>query len=149
MVHTGVHARDDHRPWRRLTRDAWIMADVAVLSRFLHITGLYVEEHIGLLVENSPDVTDGHGGIIHLIPLPIASLDVTEVMSSMTAESRVDQHSVQSINQGLPLGLRHKGPHVQVLWIFYILCDFATAEVCKSFEGKSQHIATTMNCKSL
>lgn len=39
MVHTGVHARDDHRPWRRLTRDAWIMADVAVLSRFLHITG--------------------------------------------------------------------------------------------------------------
>lgn len=39
MVHTGVHARDDHRPRRRLTRDAWIMADVAVLSCFLHITG--------------------------------------------------------------------------------------------------------------
>lgn len=48
-------------------------------------------------------------------------LDITEVMSSMAAESRVDQHRVQPINQGLPLGLRHKGPHVQVLWILYIL----------------------------
>lgn len=39
----------------------------------------------------------------------------------MTAESRVDQHSVQPVDLWLPLGLRHEGPQVQVLWIFHIL----------------------------
>lgn len=39
----------------------------------------------------------------------------------MTAESRVDQHSIQSVDLGLPLGLRHEGPEVQVLWILHIL----------------------------
>lgn len=36
-------------------------------------------------------------------------LNIAEVMSSMTAEPRVDQHSVQSVNLGLSLGLRHEG----------------------------------------
>lgn len=35
---------------------------------------LDVEEHVGLLAENSPDVTDGHAGIVHLVPLAIAAL---------------------------------------------------------------------------
>lgn len=42
-------------------------------------------------------------------------------MSSMTAESRVDQHSIQSVDLRIPLGLRHEGPQVQELWIFHIL----------------------------
>lgn len=42
-------------------------------------------------------------------------------MSSVTAESRVDQYSIQPIDLGLSLGLRHEGPQVQVLWIFHIL----------------------------
>lgn len=39
----------------------------------------------------------------------------------MTAESRVDQHSIQPVNLGLSLGLRHEGPQVQVLGVFHIL----------------------------
>lgn len=43
------------------------------------VYSLDVEKDIGLLVENRPDVTDRHRGVIHLIPLPIACLgDTTE-----------------------------------------------------------------------
>lgn len=39
----------------------------------------------------------------------------------MTAESRVDQNSIQSIDLRFSLGLRHEGAQVQVFWIFHIL----------------------------
>lgn len=35
---------------------------------------LDVEEYVGLLAENSPNVTDGHRGVVHLVPLAIAAL---------------------------------------------------------------------------
>lgn len=38
------------------------------------VYSLDVEENIGLLVENRPDVTDRHRGVVHLIPLTIARL---------------------------------------------------------------------------
>lgn len=120
-----------HRSWRRLTRDAWILTHVTVVPCFLYISGLDVEKDVSLLAENRPDVTDSHRGVIHLIPLTIACLNVAKVVSSMTAESRVDQHSIEPIDLGLPLRLRHEGPQVQVLWIFHILCNFASTEVCK------------------
>lgn len=41
----------------------------------------------------------------------------------MTAESRVNQDSIQCVDLGLPLGLRHEGLQVQVLWIFHILMN--------------------------
>lgn len=39
VVDSGVDAWYHNRSWRRLTRDAWIMAHVAVVPCFLHITG--------------------------------------------------------------------------------------------------------------
>ena len=43
------------------------------------VYSLDVEKDIGLLVENRPDVTDRHRGVVHLIPLPVARLgDTTE-----------------------------------------------------------------------
>lgn len=54
-------------------------------------------------------------------PLQCQYLNIAEVVSSMTAESRVDQHSIQPVDLGLPLGLRHEGPQIQVLRIFHIL----------------------------
>lgn len=39
----------------------------------------------------------------------------------MTAESRVDQYSMQPVDLRVPLGLRHEGPQVQTLRIFHIL----------------------------
>lgn len=39
----------------------------------------------------------------------------------MTAESRVDQNSIQSIDLRFSLRLRHEGAQVQVFWIFHIL----------------------------
>lgn len=39
VVDGGVDAWYHHRSWRRLTRDAWGMVHVAVVPRFLHITG--------------------------------------------------------------------------------------------------------------
>ena len=38
---------------------------------------LDVEKDVGLLVEDRPDVTDRHRGVVHLIPLPIARLGNT------------------------------------------------------------------------
>lgn len=48
-------------------------------------------------------------------------LNVAEVVSSVAAEPRVDEHSIQPVDQRLPLRLRREGPQVQVLWIFHIL----------------------------
>lgn len=48
-------------------------------------------------------------------------LNIAVVVSSMTAEARVDQHSIQPIDLGLSLGLRHEGPQVQILQILHIL----------------------------
>lgn len=48
-------------------------------------------------------------------------LNIAEIMSSMTTESRVNQHSIQPIDLRLSLGLRHEGLQVQVFWIFHIL----------------------------
>lgn len=48
-------------------------------------------------------------------------LNVAEVMASVAAETGVDQHSVQAVDLGLSLRLRHEGPQLQVLWIFNIL----------------------------
>lgn len=39
VVDGGVDARYHHRPWRRLTGDAWVMAHVAVVACSPHITG--------------------------------------------------------------------------------------------------------------
>ena len=39
VVDGGVDAWDHHRAWRRLTGDAWVMAHVAVVPCFLHVTG--------------------------------------------------------------------------------------------------------------
>lgn len=41
------------------------------------VYSLDVEKDIGLLVENRPDVSDGHRRVVHLIPLPIACLGET------------------------------------------------------------------------
>lgn len=41
------------------------------------VYSLDVEKDIGLLVEHSPDVTDRHGGVVHLIPLPVTRLGST------------------------------------------------------------------------
>lgn len=56
------------------------------------------------------------GGLCHL-----QHLNVTEVVSSMAAESRVNQYSIQPVDLGFPLTLRHEGPQVQILGIFNIL----------------------------
>lgn len=39
----------------------------------------------------------------------------------MTAESRVNQNSIQSVDLRFSLGLRHEGAQVQAFWIFHIL----------------------------
>ena len=39
VVVDGIDAWYHHWSWRRLTRNAWIMAHVAVVPRFLHLTG--------------------------------------------------------------------------------------------------------------
>lgn len=49
------------------------------------------------------------------------NLDVAVVVSSVAAESRVNQHSVQKVVQGLSVRLRHKWAHVQVLRVPHIL----------------------------
>jgi len=38
---------------------------------------LDVEEDVGLLVEDRPEVTDRHGGVVHLEPLAVARLGNT------------------------------------------------------------------------
>lgn len=42
------------------------------------VDSLDVEEDVSLLVKNRPDVTDGHGGIVHLKPLTVARLGDTD-----------------------------------------------------------------------
>lgn len=39
VVDSGVYAWYHHRPRRRLTRDPWVMAHVAVVPCFFHISG--------------------------------------------------------------------------------------------------------------
>lgn len=123
----------------------WLTKQTKCLCGFKNVTGFYsldVEEHVGLLVENHRDVTGGHGVVVHLVPLAVAALqendaeklwgsecfdafpivcglhlNVTDVMSSVTGISRVDQHSVQAVDLRFSLGLRHEGSQVQVVEI--------------------------------
>lgn len=39
----------------------------------------------------------------------------------MTVKTGVHQHSIQNINDGLSVGLRHIGPDIKVLGIFHVL----------------------------
>lgn len=48
-------------------------------------------------------------------------LNIAEIVSSMTTQSRVNQHSIQPVELGLPVGLRHEGPQIQMLQILHIL----------------------------
>lgn len=48
-------------------------------------------------------------------------LNIAEIVSSMTTESRVNQHSIQPVELGVPVGLRHEGPQIQMLQILHIL----------------------------
>lgn len=52
---------------------------------------------------------------------PTAYLDVAKVVASMTVKTSVHQHSIQNIDNWLSIGLRHIGPNIKVLGIFYIL----------------------------
>lgn len=61
------------------------------------VYSLYVEEDVGLLVENRPDVTDRHGGVVHLIPLPIACLgDTTEHLAGFNIFAKQNHHCYTS-----------------------------------------------------
>lgn len=57
--------------------------------------------------------------VVKGFPVSVLYLDVTEVMSGVTAESWVDQHSIQVVHLRFPLWLRHERSQVQVLEI----CD--------------------------
>lgn len=67
-------------------------------------------------------------------------------MSSVTAESGMDQHGIQCVHLGLPLGLRHEGPQVQVLWIYDILW---TKNTQIHFVIKSNHVYFSHQCHSV
>lgn len=48
-------------------------------------------------------------------------LYVAVVVSSIAAEARVHQHSIQPINLRLSMSLRHVGPQVKILTVSHIL----------------------------
>lgn len=63
------------------------------------VYSLDVEEDVGLLVENRPDVADRHRGVVHLIPLPIACLgDTTEESAGFNIFAKQNHHCDTSSN---------------------------------------------------
>lgn len=60
------------------------------------VYSLVVEEDVGLLVENRPDVADRHRGVVHLVPLTIARLGDNRGTSSFKSVLQNDlrKHSV-------------------------------------------------------
>lgn len=66
------------------------------------VYSLDVEEDVGLLVENRPDVADRHRGVVHLIPLSIACLgDTTEQLAGLNIFDKQNHHCYTSCSSGV------------------------------------------------